>query len=136
MTQWTREWWEQRRNEYQLVTSVAVIEELREGKHPFQAEKLAMMASLPLLDVTQHMRDVVKTYIARKAMPDDPRGDALHLAIASVSKCDILLSWNCKHIVNPRKAAHIEALNKEMRLFVPRLATPLELLKMEGNYET
>ena len=68
-------------------------------------------------------------------MPADPRGDALHLALASVAKCDMLLSWNCRHIVNPRKAEHIESLNTKMHLHIPRLFTPFELLKMESKNE-
>lgn len=131
LSKWTREWWDDRRHEYSLVTSVAVLDELSQGKHPLQKEKLAMIGPLPLLEVTPHVLDVADAYIANKAMPDEPRGDALHLALASVSKCDILLSWNCRHLVNPRKAEHIEALNTKMHLHIPRLFTPFELLKME-----
>jgi hypothetical protein len=135
LSQWTREWWDKWRNEYQVVSSFAVIEELRRGNHPFQAEKLAMIESLPLLEITPRETDIADTYIAHKAMPADPRGDALHLALASVAKCDILLSWNCRHIVNPRKAEHIETLNTQMHLHIPRLCTPFELLKMERKNE-
>jgi len=31
---WTREWWNMCRSYYQLVTSLAVIEELERGKYP------------------------------------------------------------------------------------------------------
>lgn len=135
LSKWTREWWDKWRGNYQVVSSFAVIEELRRGQHPFQKEKLAMIESLPLLEITQREIDIADTYIAHKAMPADPRGDALHLALASVAKCDILLSWNCRHIVNPRKAEHIETLNTQMRLHIPRLFTPFELLKMEKKNE-
>jgi hypothetical protein len=135
LKQWTRDWWEKRRNEYQIVSSFAVLEELQRGKHPFQKEKIAMIESLPLLEITPRAIEVVEVYIARKAMPADPRGDALHLALASINKCDYLLSWNCRHIVNPRKQEHLDTLNSEMRLPMPRLFTPFELLKMEPENE-
>jgi len=77
LSQWTREWWDKWREGYQVVSSFAVIEELRRGKHPFQAEKLAMIESLPLLEITRRETDIADTYIAHKAMPADPRGDAL-----------------------------------------------------------
>ncbi|MEO7298740.1 MAG: type II toxin-antitoxin system VapC family toxin [Verrucomicrobiota bacterium] len=134
--QWTRDWWDEYRHDYQLVSSFATIEELERGSHPMKAEKLAMIQELPLLEITSEVIDVVEVYIAHKAMPSDPRGDALHLALAAVSKCDILLSWNCRHIVNPRKAEHIEKLNNKMHLHTPRLFTPFELLKMESEDET
>ena len=31
---WTREWWDQQRYHYELVTSLAVIEELEKGDYP------------------------------------------------------------------------------------------------------
>jgi hypothetical protein len=31
---WTREWWNMYRSYYQLVTSLAVIEELEKGEYP------------------------------------------------------------------------------------------------------
>lgn len=135
LSKWMRDWWDHWRKGYQLVSSVAVIEELQRGKHPLQKEKLAMITSLPLLEITPRVLDVVDAYIANRVMPADPRGDALHLALASVAKCDMLLSWNCRHIVNPRKEEHIGALNTKMRLHIPRLFTPFELLKMESKNE-
>ena len=34
---WTRQWWDDHRDRYALVTSVAVIEELEAGDHPKKA---------------------------------------------------------------------------------------------------
>ena len=63
-----------------------------------------------------------------KLMPEDPLGDALHLALASYHKCDFLLTWNCKHLANANKFDHIGRVNMLLGLYVPRLVTPLELL--------
>ena len=61
-------------------------------------------------------------------MPNDPVGDALHLALASYYKCDFLLTWNCRHLANANKFDHIRRINTLLGLFVPSLVTPLELL--------
>ena len=95
LAQWTREWWTKKRHEFNLVTSAAVIDELSQGNHPLKAEKLWLLESVPLLPITKQVTDVAQVYVIRKAMPADPKGDALHLALASVYKCDMLLSWNC-----------------------------------------
>jgi len=34
LSQWTRDWWDNERKHFELVTSLAVIEELEQGKHP------------------------------------------------------------------------------------------------------
>ena len=129
--EWTRDWWDNYRQDYNLVTGAAVIEELSEGNHPLKAQKLALLDGLTLLPATEEVNRIAKVYISCKAMPDDPKGDVLHLALASVYKCDILLSWNCRHIVNYQKAGHIRQLNTSLGLHVPALLTPLELLNRE-----
>lgn len=64
-------------------------------------------------------------------MPADPVGDALHLALASHHRCEILVTWNYLHLANSNKLTHIRTINAELGLFVPRILTPRDLL--EGN---
>jgi hypothetical protein len=64
-------------------------------------------------------------------MPDDLRGDAIHLAYASVYKIDFLMTWNCKHLANANKRLHIRKINTKLGLFIPDIITPLELFKEE-----
>jgi hypothetical protein len=37
-------------------------------------------------------------------------------------------SWNCQHLANANKFGHIRRVNSLFGLYVPVLATPLELL--------
>jgi len=129
LSQWTRDWWDNERKDYEAVSSSAVIDELRRGGHLLKQEKLNPMKSVRLLPYTDEIGRIVDVYIEHKVMPNDPRGDALHLACASFYKCDVLLSWNCQHIVNYQKAGHIQSINGLLRLHVPALLTPFELLK-------
>lgn len=128
---WTREWWDNERDHYQLVTSLAVIEELESGDYPNKENVLEILADVPLLNIPMAIGDIVDTYIVRRLMPSNPRGDALHLAIASFHGCDFLLTWNCKHLANANKFAHIRRINTLLGLFVPTLTTPFELLSWE-----
>ena len=70
----------------------------------------------------------MKVYIRHKVMPDNPLGDALHLALASFHKYDFLLTWNCEHLANANKFGHIRRINALLGLHVPALVTPLELM--------
>jgi predicted nucleic acid-binding protein len=128
---WTREWWNNQREHYQLVTSIAVIEELERGDYPNKEKILNLVADIPLLSINMEIHDIVETYIKRKLMPADILGDALHLAIASFHGCDFLLTWNCKHLANANKFSHIRRLNTLLGLYVPALITPVELLSWE-----
>ena len=52
---WTRAWWDSRRQAYQVVTSVAVIDELQAGTFPNQDQALALLIDISL--VTSGTRD-------------------------------------------------------------------------------
>lgn len=47
-------------------------------------------------------------------------------------KCDFIVSWNCRHLANPNKFAHIQRVNVALGLHIPEIATPLDLLR-RGN---
>lgn len=81
-----------------------------------------------MLAITPAIAEIVEAYVQHHLMPADPTGDALHLALASFHKCDFLVTWNCRHLANANKFGHIRRVNQLLDLYVPVLATPLELL--------
>ena len=87
-----------------------------------------MVEHLPLLAIDPSVAEIVETYIPNKVMPQTGRRRALHLALAAYHKCDFLVTWNCLHLANANKFGHIRRVNAMVGLFVPVVATPLELL--------
>jgi len=126
--EWTRQWWDERSEEYDVVTSVAVIDELSRGDYPQKAQVLELMEEVPMVPIEESIAEVVRAYVLHKVMPSDPLGDALHLAAASFHKCDFLLTWNSRHLANANKFAQIRRVDILLGLFVPMIVTPLELL--------
>lgn len=106
------------------MTSIAVLEELERGDFEARDDCLRLISELPLLGVDQAVIDVAATYMHRHVMPQDPKGDALHLATASFHHCDFLATWNCK----PNRFAHVRRVNTMLGIHVPALVTPYELL--------
>lgn len=124
---WTRAWWHGSLA-VEKVTSLAVVDELRHGEFDAREDCMALIHQLPALEIDTTIVEIVEAYIARRVMPADPVGDALHLAIASYHRCDFLVTWNCKHLANANKFGHIRRVNGILGLFTPALVTPLELL--------
>lgn len=105
-----------------------MLDELREGTYPSREPALALVAGLPQLEVTPEVAEIVAAYIQHRLMPAEPVGDALHLALASYHRCNFLVTWNCQHLANANKFGHLRLVNNLLGLYVPVLATPLELL--------
>jgi len=125
---WTRKWWVTCASEFKLVTSPAVIDELRRGTTPATQQRLDLLCGIELLEINEEVEEIAQIYINRLVMPKDPVGDALHLALASVHRVDVLLTWNCKHLANPNKMSHIRMINFELGLAMPMLMTPVNYL--------
>jgi hypothetical protein len=129
--QWTRQWWNLAAGRDTLVTSLAVIAELERAPEPKRTQSLTLLDSLPLLESPADVDGMVIAYLAHRLMPRDAAGDARHLALASFHGCDILATWNCRHIANANKQAHIRRVNALLGYETPALVTPLELLGPE-----
>jgi hypothetical protein len=111
MRDWTRQWWDGHRQKYRVMTSTAVLAELGVGSLPHKEDALSMALSLPAIPIEDDIRDIVEVYIGHHLMPNNPLGDALHLALASFHKVDYLLTWNCEHLANANKFGHIRRIN-------------------------
>lgn len=125
---WTREWWSQAETRHELITSVAVLNELKRGDFTARDDCLRLLDGLHLLATDPPVVEIAEAYVAHHVMPRDPLGDALHLALASYYKCDFLVTWNCTHLANANKFGHIRRINTILGIHVPSLVTPLELI--------
>jgi hypothetical protein len=96
-------------------------------------QRMDLLQNLPILFPNADIAEIVFTYVRHKIMPAKPTtADAIHLALASYHRCDFLVTWNCRHLANPNKAAHIVRINNRLGLHVPELVTPAELIEREG----
>ncbi len=129
MRNWTNEWWSFYKNRYLCFTSDAVVAELSRGNFPKQNEKLELLAGMEQLEINRAIQEIVDVYVENFLMPKNHLGDALHLAIASFHKIDFLLTWNCTHLANANKKAHISRLIAKLKIFTPDLVTPYEMLE-------
>jgi predicted nucleic acid-binding protein len=78
---WIRRWWDRFAGEFNLLTSDAVIAELSRGVGEKTDERIALVDSLELLEITGEVEEIAAIYIEKLVAPNDPSGDALHLAL-------------------------------------------------------
>jgi hypothetical protein len=74
--EWTRQWWSNASEHYELVTSRPVLDELSGGPPGGSAKRLALVRELPLLVIESGIAEIVQAYIRHKLMPANPAGDA------------------------------------------------------------
>jgi hypothetical protein len=124
----TRLWWDRFAPNYRLVTSEFVIGEYRRSPAAKAARAGRFFADVEVLPIPARLEEIINVYIKSKVMPADARGDAAHLAMASIHAIDFVLTWNCRHLANANKARHIAIVNKRLGLATPIIATPFEVI--------
>jgi hypothetical protein len=95
----TREWWD-RRKDFDLFVSQAVITEVGRGDPGAAARRLAALEDVGVLEVNEDASRLAEAFIEQHALPAKAALDALHIAVAVVMGMDYVLTWNCTHIAN------------------------------------
>jgi hypothetical protein len=123
----TRNWWHRRRTTYELVVSQLVLDEATRGDDEAAAERLRLLAGIPLLRRADPRIDAVADELLRaRLLPEKARSDAMHVAIATVHAVDYLLTWNCKHIANADILPKVYRMLTDMGFLPPLIVTPEE----------
>lgn len=126
--QMTEEWWSIQKSRFELWASELVVEEASAGDTNAAAERLSVLNTIEMLDITEEAGLLAAALIERGSLPAKASADALHIAIAAVNHIDYLLTWNCKHIANAEMRPVIESVCRSMGFAPPILCTPEELM--------
>ena len=102
------------------------LTQLTRGRSEATQARCALIESIELLPITDRILQIAQVYTDRLVMPQDPHGDALHVAIATFHNVDAILTWNLAHIANPNKIHLIQQVNRVLGLPTPNLTTPLD----------
>ena len=124
----TREWWERRRENFEVFISQLVLDEAAAGDPAAARERLAVLTALPLLDLTDEVASLATVLVASLALPARAATDAAHIAVAAVHGMHFLLTWNCSHIANAEMAVAIERVCRDHGFTAPVICTPEELM--------
>lgn len=74
---------------------------------------------------------LAEAYLEHQIVGPGSRSDALHVALAVVSECDVLVSWNFKHIVNLGRIRLFNAVSLEKGYRPIEIRSPKEILVNE-----
>jgi len=124
----TREWWENRRGEFELFTSNITLREAALGEPAMALERTKALHGTPVLPMRPEVAKIGETLLGAGPLPRSAEEDAYHISYAAVYNVSYLLTWNFKHIANPRMYSRIERVCRNHGLQPPTLCTPTELL--------
>jgi hypothetical protein len=121
-----------KRGLFQPVISVIVNEEIRNAPSEIILYFEELLPHLEIIDITGEMIHLKDAYIRQGILTKKWIDDALHVAAATVSSCDMILSWNFKHIVNYQKMPLYNAVNLALGYRQISIYSPQEVIYDEN----
>ena len=124
----TREWWARRRALFSCSISQVVMDEISLGDPDQVAQRLAIARALPKLPITPSVSQLAAEFVKAGALPPIAAADAVHVAVATVTGTDYVLTWNCRHIANGQLLKKMTAVAERFGYRLPDVQTPEELM--------
>lgn len=124
----THQWWNDERQNYELVVSQYVIDEASGGDPTRAAERLESLDGIPLLPDAAEIPQIANEIMALGVLPSKAQVDALHIAAVAHHRIQYLLTWNCKHIANAKILPRIHDVLIGLGIPIPIICTPEEML--------
>jgi predicted nucleic acid-binding protein len=79
--------------------------------------------------LTPEAKELADKYIDAKVVGKTSKADCQHIAIATLYKADVLVSWNFKHIVNLDRIRGYNGINYQNGHNMIEIRTPKEITK-------
>ena len=86
------------------------------------------------IEITEDAYKLAEKYISENVVGKTSIEDCRHIALATINKVDVLVSWNFRHIVNLEKINNYNAVNLKMGYKLLEIRSPKELIQY-GKYK-
>ena len=115
------------------VISELTRRELEEAPPPVQAQLAALPAQhVEHVYLTEEAETLAQRYLDEDVVGPQHLVDAQHIAIATVERVDVVVSWNFKHIVNLDRIHGFNAVNLKAGYQLLEIRSPAEVIHEEN----
>ncbi|GMU80640.1 MAG: hypothetical protein AMXMBFR47_05110 [Planctomycetota bacterium] len=101
-----------RSGEYETRISGVVVEEIARAPANRRVAMEALIAEIgsSIIPASPEADELAAAFVRLGAVPPSKPSDAAHVATAFVGQCDVLVSWNFRHIANVRRTEKFNAI--------------------------
>lgn len=130
---WTKILFERiQKGDFQIVISRMVEIELAPApQHVMDLARMIPKEYMHFVDISDEATTLADQYISENVVGRTSRPDCIHIALATLNHCDVLVSWNFKHIVNVSRIRGYNAVNYKNGHRILDIRSPRELMTYE-----
>ncbi len=118
-------------NHFNVCISDIVMREIARCEEMKQKKLLHIVHhhDVEVLNFDDNADELALAYVKNGIIPVKYQDDANHIAIASVHNCDVLVSWNFKHIVKVKTKREVAGINLLKGYNLIDICTPKEVIE-------
>jgi predicted nucleic acid-binding protein len=117
-----------------LISDLLEAELLRAPEHVRRFLEDIPSAVVERLQLTQEATQLADRYINAGVVGKTSRADCQHIAMATLAKADVLVSWNFKHIVNLDRIRGYNGINYQLGYPMLEIRTPKEIISHDNAH--
>lgn len=125
----TQRWWTRALAMFALETSTIVQFEIAAGDPAAAKKRLTLFASITVLALHDEIAAVAERLMQENLIPRSEPEDAAHIAQATLTGVDYIVTWNFSHMVGPHAKYRLVQSIERWGYKAPLLATPEEILE-------
>jgi len=120
-------------DKYQVIISDLTEKELIKAPENVNTLLKKLKIKTEKLIVNQEAIDLALEYVSEKVVGQTSLDDCIHIAIATIDRVDLLVSWNFKHIVNIQRIRGYNAINIRNGYQTLEIRSPKDLIDYENT---
>ncbi len=122
-----------RSGRFLLVTSPLVAQELALAPQMVLDLFTSLLSRMQVVPVTSEAEELQQAYVDAGIVPPSAKMEALHVALATVSGCSMIVSWNFRHIVHFQRMAQYNLVNLSRGYPQIGIFSPAEVIEDENE---
>jgi len=119
--------------QFVLVTSAVVQDEMAAAPPTVRRFFEELLGPAEVTDITASALELRDAYLQAKIVAPKYSADALHVALATVAGCPLIVSWNFQHIVHFEKIPLYNAINTLQGYQPIAIFSPREVIRYEDE---
>ena len=135
----TRRFWEDiQAGMYEVFISPVVTSELANCAEPKKTvlNKWLGTVEYTMLRYNDEVEELALLYSKSGILPQKSERDRFHIAYACVYDCDIIISWNFKHLIKYRTITDVKSVNASAGYREISIYSPTMMIEEEFNDDT
>ncbi len=116
-----------------FVSDLLEAELLRAPQHVRDFITTLPVEQIENIRLSQAAAELADQYILAKVVGQTSKADCQHIAMATILKADVLVSWNFKHIVNLDKIRGYNGINYQLGHNMIEIRTPKEIINHDNK---